>query len=134
MPTILGVGPVLGSLMQEYHHFGAYPTLSHQMDIKVGHLIKRMARSSPATSRRSLAKPGLAVIYVPFWIFNPTWLVCCALDVLCFPKHNLRHHTRVNRTTIALLNASRLLDRSHQNFQIEPCTNHLGHTGRCLST
>jgi len=54
MPTILGVGQVLGSLMQEYHHFGAYPTLSHQTDIKVGHLIKRMARSSPATTPRSL--------------------------------------------------------------------------------
>jgi hypothetical protein len=58
LPTILGVGRVLGSLMQEYHHVGAYPTHSHQTDIKVGHLIKRMARSSPATTSRSLAKLG----------------------------------------------------------------------------
>jgi hypothetical protein len=27
MLTILGVGQVLGSLLQEYHHFGAYCTL-----------------------------------------------------------------------------------------------------------
>jgi hypothetical protein len=58
MPTILGVGRVLGSLMREYHHFGAYPTLSHQTNIKVGHLVKRMAKGTPATTRRSLAKLG----------------------------------------------------------------------------
>jgi hypothetical protein len=58
MPTILGAGRVLGSLMREYHHLGAYPTLSHQADINVEHLIKRVARSSPATTPRSLAKLG----------------------------------------------------------------------------
>jgi hypothetical protein len=58
MPTILGGGQVLGSLMPEYHHFRAYPTLPHHTDIKIGHLIKWMARSSPATTPRSLAKLG----------------------------------------------------------------------------
>jgi hypothetical protein len=136
MPSILGVDQVLGSLMWEYHHFGAYPTLSHQTDINVGHLIKRVARSSPATTPRSLAKLGWAGSYLcPILNFQSNMSsMLCTWWLVFLLKHNLQHHASANGITIALPNPWRLLYRSHQNFQIEPCSNQAGYTGQCLNT
>jgi hypothetical protein len=56
-----------GSLMREYHHFGALPyTFPSDRHEVVGHLIKCMARISPATTPRALAKLGWQLPMCPF--------------------------------------------------------------------
>jgi len=53
--------------MSEYHDFGALPyTFPSDRHEVVGHLIKRLARISPATTPRALAKLGWHLPMCPF--------------------------------------------------------------------
>jgi len=82
---------------------GIYPTLSHPTE---GRLLDIPSNVWPELAQQQLQglwqKAGLAVTYVSFCIFNPTRVVCCALDGCSFLKHKLHHQASVNRITIAL--------------------------------
>jgi len=94
---------VLGSLMREYHDFGALPLhfpirptrgcwTSHQM----------YGQNYPSNNPKGSGKAALAVTYVSFCIFNPKRVVCRVLHASSFLKHKLHHQASVNRITIAL--------------------------------